>query len=107
MRARSHMRRSAKLSAALFAVLLAATLAALWWTRDTVAPRSTSSSASQVDRRLYDTARQLAGLAETAAEQDLAREAVRLADHEMDQAFASAMREAAAVKPAARGALQE
>ena len=53
-----------------------------------------------VDRRLLVTARQLAALAETPQEVDLARQAARLADHELDQAFATAVREAADFKPA-------
>jgi hypothetical protein len=101
------MRRSAKISAALFATLLAATLFALWWTGDARSPRPPAATASTVDTRLFDTARQLAGLAETPAEQDLARQAARLSDHELDQAFASALREAAAAKPAVNGPLRQ
>src|SRR5215212_261637 len=101
------MRRSAKISAAFFAALMGATLLALWWTRDTASPRPATTTVSSVDRRLFDTARQLAALAETPPEQDLAREAARLTDHELDQAFASALREASAAKPAAGGPLQQ
>ena len=52
-----------------------------------------------VDRRLLVTARQMAALAETTQEVELARQAARLADHELDQAFATAVREAADFKP--------
>jgi small-conductance mechanosensitive channel len=48
-----------------------------------------------VDLRPWQTARVLAGLAVTAEETEYAREAERLADHEVDQAFASALRQAA------------
>lgn len=47
-----------------------------------------------VDQRPLRTARGLAGVATTPAERDLAQEASRLADHEVDLAFASALREA-------------
>ena len=89
-----------------FAVLLAACLAAAWLTRD-AAPNRTPAQASLVDRRLLDTARQMANVAETAQEVDLARQAARLADHELDQAFATAVREAADFKPATSGPVQQ
>jgi small-conductance mechanosensitive channel len=91
--------RSARISAAVFAVLLAATLLTLWFTREPSTTRQAPFTRSAVDRRVYDAARQSAALAETPAEQDLAREAVRLADHELDQALAGAMRDAAAFRP--------
>jgi hypothetical protein len=47
-----------------------------------------------VDQRPLQTARGLAGVAGTPAERELAQEAARLADHEVDLAFASALREA-------------
>ena len=87
-------------------LLLAACLAAAWLTRDT-APSRTAAPVSLVDRRLLDTARAMAGLAETAQEADLARQAARLADHELDHAFATAVREAADFKPATSGPVQQ
>jgi small-conductance mechanosensitive channel len=48
-----------------------------------------------VDRRPWQTAHVLAGLAVTAEEMDYAREAERLADHEVDLSFALALRQAA------------
>lgn len=48
-----------------------------------------------VDVRPWQTAQALAPLAVTAEETEYARDAERLADHEVDQAFASALREAA------------
>lgn len=47
-----------------------------------------------VDQRPWQTAQTLAALAVTAEEGEYARQAERLADHEVDQAFASALREA-------------
>lgn len=88
------------------AALVAACLAAAWLTRD-AAPNATAVQAPLVDRRLLDTARQLANVAETAPELNLARQAARLADHELDQAFATAVREAADFKPAASGPVQQ
>ena len=101
------MTRSEKISAGVCGLLLAGTLAAAWWTRDAAPNRAPAASASAIDRRLLDAARGLAPIAETAGEQDLARQAGRLADHELDQSFASAVREAAAAKPAASAALQQ
>ena len=100
------MTRSGKVLTGAIALLLAACLAAAWLTRD-AAPSRTLAQASVVNRRLLDTARQMAGLAETAQEVDLARQAVRLADHELDQAFATAVREAADFKPATSGPAQQ
>ena len=100
------MTRSGKVLTGAIALLLAACLAAAWLTRD-AAPSRTLAQASVVNRPLLDTARQMAGLAETAQEVDLARQAVRLADHELDQAFATAVREAADFKPATSGPAQQ
>jgi hypothetical protein len=62
-----------------------------------VAPKAPASAAqpSLMDQRLLQTARQMATLAETPEERGLAAEALRLSDHELDQAFATALREAA------------
>jgi small-conductance mechanosensitive channel len=49
---------------------------------------------SLVDQRPLQTARNMAAVAATPAERELAQEAARLADHEVDLAFASALREA-------------
>ncbi|HSU31310.1 MAG TPA: hypothetical protein VLJ11_08740 [Bryobacteraceae bacterium] len=57
-----------------------------------------------VDVRPWQTAQALAFLAVTAEETQYARDAERLADHEVDQAFASALREAAAKPYALTGA---
>jgi hypothetical protein len=47
-----------------------------------------------VDQRPWQTAATLAALAQSAEERELAREAERLADHEVDQAFSQALRQA-------------
>jgi small-conductance mechanosensitive channel len=49
-----------------------------------------------VDQRPWQTAQTLAALAVSAEERELAREAERLADHEVDQAFAQSLRQASA-----------
>ncbi|WP_263366364.1 mechanosensitive ion channel domain-containing protein [Edaphobacter bradus] len=47
-----------------------------------------------VDQRPWQTAQAMAAMAVSAEEQEYARQALRLADHEVDQAFAQAMRQA-------------
>jgi small-conductance mechanosensitive channel len=49
-----------------------------------------------VDQRPWQTAKTLSALAVSAEELELAREAERLADHEVDQAFAQSLRQASA-----------
>jgi small-conductance mechanosensitive channel len=90
------------LLAAIVAVLLIACLVAAYVTREvrsnqTAARESTpADSASPIDGRLLQSAQQMNALADTPEEQALSRDALRLSDHELDQAFASALREAAA-----------
>jgi small-conductance mechanosensitive channel len=55
---------------------------------------SNGTSGNLVDQRPWQTIESLAPLAVSAEEQSLAREAERLADHEVDQAFALALRQA-------------
>ena len=52
-----------------------------------------------VDQRPWQTAATLAALTQSAEERELAREAERLADHEVDQAFSQALRQASLEKP--------
>lgn len=91
------------------AILLAACLAAFYWTNDQEASPDVAGAAVRVkplvDTRLLRTARRLAELADTSEERDLARQALRLSDQEIDEAFASALRQAAAMPPAASGPL--
>src|SRR5258708_3365203 len=84
---------------ALLALVLG-TVAAYYATRETSRPRAknAASNAAQtplVDERPLPTARGLAPLAITPEEQRLAEEAVRIADHEVDLAFADELRQAA------------
>ncbi len=56
-----------------------------------------------VDQRPWQTAERLAALAVSAEELQFAREAERLADHEVDQAFAQSLRQASAATTALKG----
>src|SRR5262250_2499192 len=56
-----------------------------------------------VDQRPWQTAATLAALAQSAEEKKLAREAERIADHEVDQAFSQSLRQAALSKPTLSG----
>ncbi len=61
------------------------------------APATTPTSNSElVDQTPLNTARRLASLAATAQEHQYADQALRIADHEVDQAFATALRQATA-----------
>jgi small-conductance mechanosensitive channel len=81
------------------AALLVLCLVGAWWTRGSMThmPFLKGQGASRntlVDQRPWQTIESLAPLAVSAEEQSLAREAERLADHEVDQAFAFALRQA-------------
>jgi len=52
-----------------------------------------------VDQRPWQTAATVAALAQSAEEKEFAREAERLADHEVDQAFSQSLRQASLDKP--------
>jgi small-conductance mechanosensitive channel len=81
-------------------------LAFAWATRDALAElpslrreraeasRLASNGGTHVDQGPWQTAHALAGLATTAEEKEFASQAERFADHEVDQAFASALRQA-------------
>ena len=56
-----------------------------------------------VDQRPWQTAAALAALAQSAEERKLAREAERIADHEVDQAFSQSLRQASLAKPTLSG----
>src|ERR1700734_2368888 len=88
------------LAIAVPAALLLLCLAAVWWTRGSMTHmpflRGKGGAAAQntlVDQRPWQTIESLAPLAVSAEEQSLAREAERLADHDIDQAFAFALRQ--------------
>ncbi len=95
------------------AALIVAALVAFFLTRDRDAqtvravPTALQRQAQVVDDGLSQTARSLSALADTAAEQDLEREALRLADHELDAAFSTALRQAAAAPPPKNDKLQQ
>ena len=81
------------------AILLAGSLVAYYLTRDSAKPGARQSAAAEqalVDTSLLQTAVKLAAVAVTPEEQAQAREAWRLADHELDLRYAAAMREAEA-----------
>jgi small-conductance mechanosensitive channel len=56
-----------------------------------------------VDQRPWQTATTLSALAQSAEEKEFAREAERLADHEVDQAFSQSLRQASLEKPQLSG----
>src|SRR3984893_3934454 len=56
-----------------------------------------------VDQRPWQTVATLAALADSGEERKLARDAERLADHEVDQAFSQSLREASLAKPNLNG----
>jgi small-conductance mechanosensitive channel len=90
----------AKSRLAVFLLLLGLLLlcvASYWMTRDAAAHLSFphaqgSAQGTLVDISPWQTAQALAPLAESAEEMRLARDAERLADHDVDQAFAAALR---------------
>src|ERR1700678_3273263 len=89
------------LAIAVPAGLLLLCLTAVWWTRGAMTHmpflRGKGGAAGQntlVDQRPWQTIESHAPLAVSAEEQSLAREAERLADHDVDQAFAVALRQA-------------
>lgn len=68
-----------------------------WTTRDATALlqlRKTRGPGSLVDTRTWQTAKALAPLAVSSEENEYARQTEHLADHEVDQAFAAALRQA-------------
>jgi hypothetical protein len=98
----------------LLLVVLAATLTGAFLTRGVMAylpflqARQGSWTGAYVplgivDQRPWQTAAALAALAQSAEEKKLAREAERLADHEVDQAFSQSLRQAALAKPTLSG----
>ena len=94
---------SKSLPAVVLAILLAASLFTYYATRDSgrpAAPQKKSVAREEpreeplVDTNLLQTALRLAPLAATPDEQEQAREAWRLTDHELDLTFAAALRDA-------------
>src|ERR1700686_995946 len=101
------MKSPKNLPAFVLAILLVACLFAFYSTRDFAKPAASkkeSAAAEQVDTSLLQTELKLAPLAATPDEQAQAHESWRLADHELDLAFAAALREAEAAAAAEAGA---
>ncbi|HYL74647.1 MAG TPA: mechanosensitive ion channel domain-containing protein, partial [Bryobacteraceae bacterium] len=105
------MRRVKKyLVAGILTLLLVAAIIGAYLLRDVSPARVAApkqATASPIDDRLLKTAQQVAALADTAEEQTLAREALRLADHELDQEFAGALRDTASAAPLVTGPLKQ
>ena len=107
------MKHFKNLPAWVLAALLVFCVVASYLTRDTDATRAAAkklpsgSTTSLIDQRMLQTAQQMAADADTPQEQAFAQEALRLSDHELDQAFASALREASATSAPASGPLKE
>ena len=70
-------------------------------------PVHQNNRAPLVDDQLLQTARRLFSIADTPGERELAGEALRIADHQLDQAFATALRQTQATLPPASGPLQQ
>jgi small-conductance mechanosensitive channel len=75
-------------------VLLWTTSGAMSFLKNNGGAVSKGAQQSLVDQQPWQTAQALAPLAVTAEEKEYARDAERLADHEVDQAFAAALRQA-------------
>ena len=93
------MREFRKLVVIVPAVVLLALLVVLFFGRGTMEQlnflrRDANGGSTLVDQSPFETAQTLAGMAASAEEQAFAQEAERIADHEVDQAFAAALREA-------------
>src|ERR1700757_1655 len=104
------MNRSRRVIALIMLVVLAVTLAGAFMTRGVMAylpflqVRKGNWTGAYVplgivDQRPWQTAATLAALARAAEEKKLARDAERLADHEVDQAFSQSLRQASLAKP--------
>src|ERR1035441_10341137 len=94
------------LPAMVLAILLAACLFTYYSTRESARPAAARKELAAAEQPLVDTsllqaALKLAPLAATPDEQGQAHEAWRLADHELDLAFAAALRDAEAEAAAA------
>src|SRR6185369_7559683 len=104
------MNRARMLIVLIMLILLAVTLAGAFLTRGVMAylpflqARKGDWTGAYVphgvvDQRPWQTAATLAALAQSAEERELAREAERVADHEVDQAFSQSLRQASLEKP--------
>ncbi len=109
-----HMTRARKLTITVLLVLLSTALAGAFLTRGVMeylpflhAKKGNWTgeyvSHGIVDQRPWQTASTLASMARSAEEREFAREAERLADHEVDQAFSQSLRQAGLEKPKLSG----
>src|SRR5271170_131941 len=90
-----------RLSVLVPAAVLLVCLVGIYLTRGSMAnlpflraQQSRNSAGDLVDQRPWQTAQALAGVAVSAEEREYAQEALRLSDHEVDQAFSQALRQA-------------
>src|ERR1700745_87794 len=104
------MNRSRRVIVLIMLIVLAVTLIGAFMTRGVMAylpflqARKGSWTGAYVplgivDQRPWQTAATLAALAQSAEEKKLARDAERLADHEVDQAFSQSLRQASLAQP--------
>src|SRR5450631_3268173 len=106
-----------RIAAVVLALLLAGAAYGLFRTGQTSGPPSVNSSdvnpdapgtqSAAIDQSALSTAQRMAALASGEDEQVLAKEALRLGDHEVDLAFASALRSAAEHPPALSAEAQD
>src|SRR3954470_16899365 len=107
------MKRLKNLPALALILLLLASGVGYYFTREPDAarvpakPTASMAQSSLMDQRALQTARQMSASADTPEERGLAAEALRLADHELDQAFATALREATSTAATLSGPLQQ
>ena len=102
------IRRVRILLPAAIAALLAACLLGWFLTRETEsALQLPKMQTTLVDQSVLQTAHNLALLADTPAEQDYARNALRIADHEVDQGFAMALHKAETPAAPVKGPLKQ
>jgi len=95
------------LAAILAALLLACIIGAYLTAVGDQSQDAQKNASSPVDQGLYERAQQLDAIADTVPERALASEALRLSDHELDQAFASLLRQAAQSNVAVKGPLKQ
>src|ERR1700747_2708481 len=104
------MSRSLRLTILVMLIVLAVTLVGAFMTRGVMADLPFLQARKGgwtgayvplgiVDQRPWQTAATLAALAQSAEEKKLARDAERLADHEVDQAFSQSLRQANLAQP--------
>ena len=106
----AHPVRGKRVVSAIFALALLGLAMGMYLTRHgdpsleyNAVPPQLPNTAGLVDQAPLSTARTLAALAGTRQEQEYARQALELSDHEVDQAFAAALHDATANPPPLSG----